>query len=136
MSREVTQIVRVGQMIVDKRKTKRQGKWEFWIHLDHFVQRLFLGCESSDRIRKWAIAFSSTYNWLFLDLCLLWEIFLLIVFMKQKTSLIPTNIRWCCAQRPKFFCNICQDYGHAYCQGRPNKIWGLRQKFYMGPFYM
>ena len=28
------------------------------------------------------------------------------------------------------------DIVSTYNQGRPNKIWGLRQKFYMGPFYM
>ena len=43
MTGEVTQIARIGQMIVDKRKTKRQEKWEYDIHLDHLVQRLFLG---------------------------------------------------------------------------------------------
>ena len=52
MSREVTQIVRVGQMIVDKRKTERQGKWKYDIHLDHLVQHLFLGGESCDRTIK------------------------------------------------------------------------------------
>ena len=52
VTREVTQIARVGQMIVDKRKTKRQGKWEYDIHLDHLVQHLFLGCESCDRRGK------------------------------------------------------------------------------------
>ena len=35
--------------------------------------------------------------------------------------------------RRHFILWVMKEYG---VQGRPNKIWGLRQKFYMGPFYM